>query len=436
LSYGVNGVLAFNTFDNAKIKKLANGKILFTSGGINQDLYRLNSDGTFDTYVDPNDGLTYNWHYNLKDALLTLPSTVIDPTIATYVYLDNFEIDANGKIYIAFEDESFLVQNVYYLVRLNPDFSFDTSFGNGGLTSLTFPNPTAFGWPNDLIIQSNGKIVLMGAIDNGTTTTKLGLCRFNANGSVDTSFNSNGYLVIPQQTTNYWPYKMLKLSDDSFIINERRYVTNHYEYDLIKFDSNGVVDTTFGNNGILNDDLTQINAIDFIVLPNNKIIKGGNSNTLNYDFHFKTVCYNSNGTLDTTYGTNGYLTTNVNNFSSIGNLLLLQNGNLLASGYSSIITNYLATMTQYNLNTMNNQEFVAAQNVFVYPNPAKSIVSFDNSKDNFESVVVYNSLGQEVFTSKLDLTREHIDINNLAPGIYILNFKNATKTLSVKLVKE
>jgi hypothetical protein len=77
----------------------------------------------------------------------------------------------------------------------------------------------------------------MGTIDNANNTTKLGLCRFNADGSLDTSFNSSGYLVIPQQTPSYWSYKMIKLSDDSFIINERKYVTNHYEYDLIKFNS-------------------------------------------------------------------------------------------------------------------------------------------------------------------------------------------------------
>jgi uncharacterized delta-60 repeat protein len=436
LSYGINGTIATSI---NKVKKQLDGKILFSTS---QNLNRLNTDGTIETYVDPLDGLTYNWHYDLSYALTTLPINVVDPNIVNnqfQIFIDSFEIDSNGKIYITFGLQlSGNPINIFYLVRLNPDFSFDTSFGNSGFTSFNFPNPSGYGFPTDLIIQNNGKIIVMGNLDKDSTAiNKFGICRFNTNGILDSSFNSTGYIIFPQLANNYWPYKIIKLSDDSFIINERKYVTNHYEYDLIKFNSNGVLDTSFGTNGILVDDINQINeSPDFIVLPNNNIIKGGSSSNSDYTFQFKTVCYNSNGILNTAYGTNGYLTTNINNFSDINNIQLLQNGNLLASGYSSTITNYLATMVQYNLNSMGNEQFANTKNIIVYPNPAKSQLSIDNTIEKFENLTIYNSLGIEVLSTKLNSTYQDIDVSVLSSGIYILNFKKENIFKSVKIIKE
>jgi len=77
------------------------------------------------------------------------------------------------------------------------------------------------------------------------------------------------------------------------------------------------------------------------------------------------------------------------------------------------------------------------QNINVYPNPATNAVFLDNSKAQFDSVVVYNNLGQEILTQKLNSTnQENIDINALASGIYLLKFKHNEKTILKTIIKK
>jgi hypothetical protein len=190
-------------------------------------------------------------------------------------------------------------------------------------------------------------------------------------------------------------------------------------------------------NGILHDNLNNIYALEYIVLPNNKILKGGTSSYINNNNNFRIVSYNPDGSLDTSFGTSGYLTTTINSSSSVHNLLLLQNGNLLATGASSTNIRILATMAEYNMNNLDVEEYNNS-NLYLYPNPTHSKVYFNNGVDHFTKVSVCNVFGQEVL--KLDLgsnsSEEVIGIENLSSGIYFLNFTNSEKSKKIKIIKE
>ena len=72
------------------------------------------------------------------------------------------------------------------------------------------------------------------------------------------------------------------------------------------------------------------------------------------------------------------------------------------------------------------------------PNPTSSIVFFDNSKENFNQVSIYNYLGQEVSKINFNLLskNQEVDMSNLSTGVYILKFSDREITKSVKVVKE
>jgi uncharacterized delta-60 repeat protein len=85
----------------------------------------------------------------------------------------------------------------FAVVRYNANGSLDTSFGAGGIvtTDLGSPDDYAFG----LAIQpSDGKIVVVGWTVTGTGSWDFGVVRYNVNGSIDTSFgdNANGIVTI------------------------------------------------------------------------------------------------------------------------------------------------------------------------------------------------------------------------------------------------
>lgn len=85
----------------------------------------------------------------------------------------------------------------FTVVRLNADYTLDTSFGNNGGATVSFgPH---FNWMNDLAVQPDGKIIVA-----GYTNTEAGvnvacdftLARFNADGSLDTTFDLDGKIVV------------------------------------------------------------------------------------------------------------------------------------------------------------------------------------------------------------------------------------------------
>ncbi len=73
--------------------------------------------------------------------------------------------------------------------RYNPNGSLDTSFSGDGMQTTDFGGDDL---ANDVAIQANGKIVAAGIATGGATGNDFALTRYNANGSLDTSFAGGG----------------------------------------------------------------------------------------------------------------------------------------------------------------------------------------------------------------------------------------------------
>ncbi|WP_308379999.1 calcium-binding protein [Streptomyces sp. ISL-43] len=83
----------------------------------------------------------------------------------------------------------------FALLRYNADGSPDSGFGTGGRTSVGFPGDGGIAYA--MALQQNGKIVLAGRADdpNSSEANDFGLARFNTNGTVDTGFGGDGFVV-------------------------------------------------------------------------------------------------------------------------------------------------------------------------------------------------------------------------------------------------
>ena len=80
----------------------------------------------------------------------------------------------------------------FLLKRLNVDGTLDATFGNAGTVDAAFTqNATAHG----VALQSDGKIVVVGTRAFSANENFI-VARYNANGSVDTGFGSDGNLSI------------------------------------------------------------------------------------------------------------------------------------------------------------------------------------------------------------------------------------------------
>src|SRR5262249_9319992 len=144
---------------------------------------RLGTTGTPDVVVRYNSNGSLDTSFAAGVGYETLSNLTIIPAVV---------IQSDGHIIVSGNNRAIALD----LDRLNPDGSFDSTFGWGGIVVLSPPANIFYG-ARDVTIQSDGNIVVAGVYGNGSTGAQnFLLARFNsAGGSLDTSFGAGGIAV-------------------------------------------------------------------------------------------------------------------------------------------------------------------------------------------------------------------------------------------------
>jgi uncharacterized delta-60 repeat protein len=241
-----------------------------------------------------------------------------------YVYTS--EIQSDGKIVVG-GTSFFNFKDFYSVARYNANGSIDTTFGTNGLVLIDNSN---YGTVNDIAIDANGKIIVAGG------NTYAVVLRLNSNGTLDTTFGTNGFANF---TTSFSSANDIKvLSNGKILIagNEAYTIGTTFSgnFMLVRLNSNGTLDTTFGTNGISNLGSTvadQESLFKIEVQPDGKIVAAGTINN-GSDLDIVIYRYNSNGTFDTTFNGNGSTTFASSGYDRPYGLAIQNDGKILVSG--------------------------------------------------------------------------------------------------------
>ncbi len=235
------------------------------------------------------------------------------------------------------------------IARFNPDGSPDNTFGLNGKVSLDVGGFDDM--PTDLFLLSDGKFLVAGTITNATEAD-FGLARFNANGTLDQTFGTNG-ITVYALTPQYDAVTSIGVQSDGKIVLAGK--TGQYYPDediaLARFNTNGSVDPTFGTNGqvILSIGAESSKANAIRILADDKILLTGFTHLEPIVYIVLLVKLNANGTPDAGFGTNGIVTTQVGTYACEGNnLALQQDGKIVVGGIQDIDNQYNFIVARYN----------------------------------------------------------------------------------------
>jgi uncharacterized delta-60 repeat protein len=211
--------------------------------------------------------------------------------------------------------------------------SLDTTFGTGGTVTTNFADGVA---GVGAFEQSNGDIVAVAQVNFvNNVGTGIGLVRYTSAGELDTTFGTNGITVTTFAGIAFDPFGFAVQKNGDILIGGVATTTPGLnKIGLARYTSNGVLDTTFGTNGLVTTKVgTRSDAPSALLLqPNGQIVMGGFEVAGgNIPGMMSLVRYNSNGTLDTTFGNGGLSLANVP-FLGPETLALLSNGDYLAVG--------------------------------------------------------------------------------------------------------
>jgi uncharacterized delta-60 repeat protein len=246
----------------------------------------------------------------------------------------------------------------FTVARLNTDGSADTGFDSNGHATTSIGSSWDLGRTAGL--QSDGKIVLGGYVDDGAGNWNFALLRYNADGSLDPSFNPGGtYGMSPNNESTVvtsvgagddYGNSLVIQSDGKILLAGATHNGTDWDWAIVRYEADGDLDTTFGTGGIVTTDLRGYNdwGSSIALQSDGKIVFGSKSSN-GTDNDFAVVRYNTDGSIDTTFGTNGKVFTTIGSGDDDGEAVSIQSdGKIVLAGYTSNGTDTDFAVVRYN----------------------------------------------------------------------------------------
>jgi uncharacterized delta-60 repeat protein len=339
-SFGTGGIVTsnFGITDGAAVTAIAiqpNGQIVAAAVGdffLEGSVGRFNPDGSVDTTFG-------NGGFAISRSLTSGAGT-----------LSFMALQADGKI---------LVTGGGLIGRYTSTGQLDTTFGTNGIAPLTSVLATA------IALQSDGKILVTTGLGAAPPTLTMAqflpaplagsISRYNTNGSLDTNFGvsgqaacvasaaaiaiqSNGKIVVAGTI----PSALMTTSSGGVTV-----INNQTGFGVVRYNSNGSVDTTFNPGGGIGSGGGVItgfgnsfpagSAFALAIQSNGEIVVAGQAGIGNQYFassSFVLARYTTTGHLDTTFGSNGIVITTLSPgpISFVSALAVQSDGKIVAVG--------------------------------------------------------------------------------------------------------
>lgn len=273
-----------------KIIPLPDGKILVgghqTVGGDNDfSIIRYNPDGSVDATFGIGGGVT-------ADVSLSNDQ------------LASMALQPDGKIVCVGTKYDFTTSDII-IMRFTAGGTLDATFGTAGKILINLNGSEE---ANDVAVQPDGKIVVVGYTDMGISNNSYEsiIFRFNEDGTPDNTFSFDGK-VIATLSTDIDVLRKVLLQPDGKIVGIGIAFISNVDGVVVRFNSDGTLDNSFGTGGKIIYDFTT--AADHFyggaIQADGKIIACGMGMNMG-DYDFIVARYNTDGTFDNTFGNGGY----------------------------------------------------------------------------------------------------------------------------------
>ena len=230
-------------------------------------------------------------------------------------------IQGDGKIVAAGSSES--ADYDIALVRYNTNGSLDTSFDEDGKVTTVVGAGDDFG--EAVLLQGDGKIVVVGRSFNGANDDFV-VARYLSNGAIDPAFGyANSPVVVTRVGTNEDQAFSAVLQPDGMIIAAGQSTRGSYNFALVRYDADGLVDISFGSGGaVITDVGNNGSRIQGVAIQSDGKIVAVGSRYNGFAHAFAVVRYNPDGSLDMTFGDAGKVTTPIGPSNSSAQAVAIQ----------------------------------------------------------------------------------------------------------------
>ncbi|NOQ71830.1 MAG: T9SS type A sorting domain-containing protein [Crocinitomix sp.] len=440
-TFGVDGVtttsLGLGEASCNSIRIQEDGKIIVVGvyllaeeGPSDIAMARYNSDGTLDVSFGT-DGIVIT---NSED------SEVWDGGMRV-------EIQADGKLLVmAFNYEDDLE---FLLLRYNTDGTLDDTFGDEGIVAPIIGSYSDESEGLNILFDGDENIlVVSSAFGMGESHVNFSIVKYDSDGDLDLTFGTDGQVLTNIMVTdgissNDYGSDIAFQSDGKLVVGGMIY-DEEGAFAVARYSAAGTLDESFGTDGVVFTEMPAwTECTSMLIQSNDKIILLGHAAFEEYNEEFVMARYTANGVLDPTFGVDGLVKTDLSPSPDYAeDFLIINNEKILVTGteggdfgvHSRVaLAQYLI---DYELSTV--EYDVSEQNMAIYPNPFNDFttVHFDEVLTGNNTIVMYDLLGQQVYrTENITGNELQIDRAQLQAGLYLLTFKEMDTTEKVFVSK-
>ncbi|AKS42549.1 delta-60 repeat domain-containing protein [Wenzhouxiangella marina] len=209
------------------------------------------------------------------------------------------------------------------VAALSASGELDLTFANQGFQVLDLNN--ALDEATAVEPLAGGRILVAGTSDDGTGNEDLAVLRLQADGSLDTSFGTGGWVTIDIDGNDDSAQDLLVQPDGKVVVLGEAFYTSQpgvQDFLLTRLNADGSVDTSFGTAGFTHLDVDDFDfAISLRQLANGQLVIGGAS-----DGDFIAARFSADGILDTSFANNGVAQIDIDSsFDFVGELIIIDN---------------------------------------------------------------------------------------------------------------
>lgn len=426
-SFGTNGVVVTDINNNSVEQANAvivqsDGKILVAGNTLdgtkrNFALLRYNQDGTLDNSFS-GDGKAISTLSFGQDEVMALA------------------LQPDGKILAAgYSEGNFAV------VRYHQNGTPDNSFSDDGAQITNIDAGAAAA--TSVHVLKDGSIMLAGFIDkNGQPDCVL--AKYKSNGMPDSSFGVNGKTVADLGAIDRIYCSALQADEKIVVAGTIR--TGNFNFVVARFNTKGELDTTFSDDGKLAVSFGTYHnskAESVALQPDGKILLAGSSGITGH-YYYALLRLDSMGAPDNSFGNGGKVLGDLGSsiVSEAHGIAVLPDGKIIAGGYSNgdfVCIRYFSGLK------LGISEVLQNAGAQAYPNPVSNTanITFTVAESALISIVITDLQGRVVYVpaaSRNYPAGRHSEVitlrESLPAGIYFLHINSAQQQQFIKLIKQ
>jgi uncharacterized delta-60 repeat protein len=229
----------------------------------------------------------------------------------------------------------------FAVARLNPDGTPDSTFGVAGIVISDLGSD--YDYPNAVALQTNGKIIVAGRYNySGFTGSDFAMIRYKEDGEVDSTFGANGIVLTGIHEEDEVKGIIIQ-PDGKIVLGGFASISAKGDYAMVRYLDNGQVDKSFGIGGKVTTDLAGQGRSDYetCVLQDKDgmIVLGGsaNYNTIEGTSELGIVRYDKDGHLDQGFALHGIYILHLGDNSQMQTILQQPDGKYLFAGKSDAV---------------------------------------------------------------------------------------------------